>query len=555
MCPAGLIVAASAAIAASAAAQTTLYVNGGCGDDAWSGLSEVCQAPDGPKATIQAAIDASVSGDEVVVADGVYTGDGNRDLDFDGRLIVVRSASGPGACEIDCGGRAAGLHRGFIFQSGETAEAAVQGFTIRNGYADNGGAILCLQSNPTIRECRFLFNTAEPQDVIYMHGFGGALYCVDDDTLTVEDCYFEGNVGHYDPSDISGGGGAIGAGHPDLAFGDLLVERCTFVSNESTGYGGGICALKYDVTVRDSTFEDNTSEGPAGAFVAGFGGFSLFERCTFSRNIAEGVQRLGDGGAVVYDLGAAGMLIDCRFIDNEAAFHGGAIYLLRSTRTTAIDCEFTGNAALFGGGVALGLTSTSVSLVNCTLSGNAATYAGALWVAEYGRANVSNSILWGDAPDEIYGVGIATVTYSDVQGGWDGPGNIDVDPLFADPAAGDFRPLAYSPCIDAADNTALPPEILTDLDGRPRFRDDPWTADSGIPGGSGGQLIVDMGAYEFQGASCAADFNADGAANTLDVLAFLNAWTAQDSRADFNGDGAIDTRDVLAFLNAWTAGC
>jgi hypothetical protein len=54
---------------------------------------------------------------------------------------------------------------------------------------------------------------------------------------------------------------------------------------------------------------------------------------------------------------------------------------------------------------------------------------------------------------------------------------------------------------------------------------------------------------------CGADFNGDGAVNTLDVLAFLNAWSAGDPRGDFNGDGAINTLDVLAFLNAWSAGC
>ncbi len=74
---------------------------------------------------------------------------------------------------------------------------------------------------------------------------------------------------------------------------------------------------------------------------------------------------------------------------------------------------------------------------------------------------------------------------------------------------------------------------------------------------SGTILISDMnrGLFIVRLDLCDADFNGDGAVNTLDVLAFLNAWTAQDPRADFNGDGAIDTRDVLAFLNAWTAGC
>ena len=61
------------------------------------------------------------------------------------------------------------------------------------------------------------------------------------------------------------------------------------------------------------------------------------------------------------------------------------------------------------------------------------------------------------------------------------------------------------------------------------------------------ELICDSG--------CAADFNGDGDVNTLDVLAFLNAWTAGDAAADFNGDGDVNTLDVLAFLNAWNAGC
>ncbi|QKK07014.1 MAG: hypothetical protein HND58_01780 [Planctomycetota bacterium] len=57
------------------------------------------------------------------------------------------------------------------------------------------------------------------------------------------------------------------------------------------------------------------------------------------------------------------------------------------------------------------------------------------------------------------------------------------------------------------------------------------------------------------GQDCPADFNNDGIANTLDVLAFLNAWTNDDPRADYNDDGVINTLDVLAFLNVWAAGC
>ncbi|MBK7405847.1 MAG: hypothetical protein IPJ41_14815 [Phycisphaerales bacterium] len=55
--------------------------------------------------------------------------------------------------------------------------------------------------------------------------------------------------------------------------------------------------------------------------------------------------------------------------------------------------------------------------------------------------------------------------------------------------------------------------------------------------------------------ACDADFNGDGGVNSLDVLAFLNAWASSDGSADFNDDGDIDTRDVLVYLNAWNAGC
>jgi len=101
---------------------------------------------------------------------------------------------------------------------------------------------------------------------------------------------------------------------------------------------------------------------------------------------------------------------------------------------------------------------------------------------------VTNCILWGDSPEEISG-GTPTVTYTDVQGGWPGTGNIDTDPLFVDPDNGNYRLSAGSRCIDAGDNTAVPEGVLRDLDGNPRFVDSTFV---------GTMATVDMGAYEFQ---------------------------------------------------------
>jgi hypothetical protein len=111
--------------------------------------------------TIQAAVDDAADGDSVWVFDGVYTGDGNWNIDFNGKAITVRSASGPENCIIDCRGNLLNARRAFIFQNGEGADSVVEGFTIKRGFTYPGGAIYCnFGSSPTIRDNIFLDNTS-----------------------------------------------------------------------------------------------------------------------------------------------------------------------------------------------------------------------------------------------------------------------------------------------------------------------------------------------------------------------------------------------------------
>jgi hypothetical protein len=159
---------------------------------------------------------------------------------------------------------------------------------------------------------------------------------------------------------------------------------------------------------------------------------------------------------------------------------------------------------------------------------------------------MTNCILW-DGGDEIWISGGPTIdiTHSDVQGGWSGTGNIDADPLFVDPDNGDFRLSTGSPCIDAGDNTAVPADITADLDGNPRFVDDPNTVDTGY----GDSPIVDMGAYEFQGTLCPWDISDDGTVNVVDLLQLIGSWGAcEDCTADFNDDGLVNVEDLLALI-------
>jgi len=107
--------------------------------------------------TIQAAIDAIPVQDIVDLADGTYTGTGNRDLDFRGKKITVRSQSGdPTHCIIKLPGerRVAPPRRLLLPQ--EPAGTVLEGVTIINGYADTGPGINISGTGtaPTIRNCR-----------------------------------------------------------------------------------------------------------------------------------------------------------------------------------------------------------------------------------------------------------------------------------------------------------------------------------------------------------------------------------------------------------------
>ena len=89
--------------------------------------------------TIQAAIDDSNNGDIIVVYPGTYTGDGNRDINYHGKAITVRSTD-PNNVDIvavtiiDCNGTEDDPHRGFYFRNSENSNSVLDGLTITNGY-------------------------------------------------------------------------------------------------------------------------------------------------------------------------------------------------------------------------------------------------------------------------------------------------------------------------------------------------------------------------------------------------------------------------------------
>ncbi len=121
----------------------------------------------GDAPTIQAALEVARDGDTILVADGVYRGDGNRDLSVPDLSVVITSVNGPAATTIDCQGGPDSLHYIFAFDDIRSS-IVIDGLTFRGAY-DNHGAVRCKSASPTFVNCIFVGNHATIS--------GGALRC------------------------------------------------------------------------------------------------------------------------------------------------------------------------------------------------------------------------------------------------------------------------------------------------------------------------------------------------------------------------------------------
>ncbi len=456
--------------------QCEYYVDATYGDDDNDGLSW-----NDAFATIQMGIDTCQTGsgsspDIVHVAAGTYCE--NTDLDS---YIVLLGGYPPGggtrdpdANETVIDGSASGKVMTVDNKDGVT----IDGFTIQNGVASDGGGIYCYSSSPTLTDCTVSDNeTADWFD-------GGGIYCCNESSPTLTNCTISGNRANHgygggiccDSSSptltnctisgneipTSGGGGGIyccngssptltnctisGNVVGDYSGGGILCEyssptltNCTISSNMAA-HGGGLSCLHSSPTLTNCMLTDNTVNNEGGGILCYSSSSPTLTNCTIMDNEAN------DGGGVLCYSGSSPTLTNCTIMDNEANERGGGIY-----------CHY----------------SSSPALTNCTISGNTADSGGGIYCFDSScEPEILNSILWGDGPNEIAGdTGNVTVAYSDVQGGWSGTGNIDEDPMFCQ-RGGDTNYDGYflkqendgqgwpsserSPCIDAGDPSSDP---------------------------------------------------------------------------------------------------
>lgn len=260
-------------------------------------------------ASIQEGINAAVDGDRVLVAPGIYKGNANVNLDFQGKNIAVIGVSGRKACIIECNGNSRALN----FHSGESPLALFKGFTIQHGMASQGGAIHIDGASPTITNTAFE-------------------YCHSDN------------------------GGAIWINN-----GSPLIRVSEFTSNAAT-YGGAIAVVGGNPSILTVTFSHNTASANGGA-VALSAGYLDVHRSNFLENAAD-----GNGGAF-YQIGGTLTLAETHVQENSA-LDGAGLYFGAASSANLLNCSISVNRALLSfGGMSL-QAGANVSMANTIVTHN-----------------------------------------------------------------------------------------------------------------------------------------------------------------------------------------
>ena len=451
-------------------------------------------------ATIQDAIAAVREGGQVVVRPGVY----GENIDFIGKDVTVTSEQGAAVTTIE-GDQTRSV---VSFQSGEDSNSILEGFTITNGRANEGGGIYCADSSPSISANTITGNFADVS--------GGGIYCRDSSPLissnTISANYTNGGGGgiytNSDAPTISGntildntslfsGGGIYSSGAA------AHISDNTISGNSASYRGGGIFCGKFAI-IEDNTISMNSAaQFGGGISCSGADSPSIMNNIitanqansgggidcrfqstpTISKNLISGNMAVTYGGGICCDYDSVAEIMYNLVRDNQAQ-SGGGIGCLRESRMALTSNLITGNIADHGGGVNCysgSGNSVIVQISTSTLEGNSASVRGGGICCTGSIMSITDTILWDNGAAEGPEVWLGdsqdpstlTVSYSDLRGGqasvhvstsstldW-GAGMIDAIPLFVTGPRGDFylSQIAAgqpqdSPCADSGNPTS-----------------------------------------------------------------------------------------------------
>ena len=288
--------------------------------------------------------------------------------------------------------------------------ATLDGFTITAGNADgsswghrNGAGMYNSSSSLTVTNCTFASNTADNRGGGMFNGAAN---------LTVTNSTFIGNSATF-------GGGIMNW------YGSSTVTNSSFIDNSASWTGGGLYNFYSDATVTNCTFSGNSADYAGG--LMNTENIQIVTGCTFSGNTA----RYGGG---LYNNRSNSTIVNCTFSENLAVRHGGGMYNNNNSDLKITNCTFAHNRVNEDGGGMYNVDVSGPVVTNCTFRANSAYRGGGL----YNRDSVpimANCILWANTaelgPQIENRASTLTLTYSCIQGGWSGEGNINVNPLLA----------------------------------------------------------------------------------------------------------------------------
>lgn len=280
--------------------------------------------------TIQQAIDASTDGDEIVVRDGIYHGEGFRDITYQGKTLNVHSENGPDYCIIT-GEYETEPCNAFVFDDPTMINAVLSDFSIMK-FRDSA-AIRINCSEPVISNCHFLDNSR----MAIAASFYPSMCMLLNSNLTIQNCRFQSN--RYS--------GAVSVSYCSC----VKLMDSLFIGNQGSDFGGALFIENCAGHVTDCLFESNRCHGSDayGGAVCTWSSSVRFENCLFFDNEVIGDYELSSyGGAISLDswqVSEPNRLINCTFVDNEqsivggsGAGGGGAIYVQWGYAVDIINC-------------------------------------------------------------------------------------------------------------------------------------------------------------------------------------------------------------------------